>query len=55
MSVYIENGIWGATIAVPIARVLMEQYLADTVTRPDLVQYIKNLQLSYPAYDRKQQ
>ena len=52
ISVYIENGGFGATIAVPIASLIMEQYLNDTITRPQLVDYVKNMQIFYPHYDR---
>lgn len=54
VSVYIENGGFGATIAVPIARLLVEEYLKDTITRPELLEQVKNMQIAYPAYDRKQ-
>jgi penicillin-binding protein 2 len=53
ISVYIENGRFGATVAAPIASLLMEQYLTDTITRVDLVQHIKNMNINYPNYDRK--
>lgn len=36
IAVYVENAGFGATYAAPIASLLMEQYLKDTVTRPDL-------------------
>lgn len=52
ISVYIENGGFGAAIAVPIASLIMEQYLNDTITRPQLVDYVKNMQIFYPHYDR---
>lgn len=52
VSVYVENGGSGATIAVPIASLIMEQYLNDTITRPQLVDYVKNMQIRYPHYDR---
>jgi penicillin-binding protein 2 len=34
--VYVENSGFGGTWAAPIASLLMEQYLTDTITRPDL-------------------
>ena len=52
ISVYIENGGFGATIAVPIASLIMEKYLTDTITRPQMVEYVKNMQIYYPHYDR---
>ena len=41
ISVYVENG-----------SLLEEYYLTDTVKRPQLVEYIKNMKIYYPAYDR---
>jgi penicillin-binding protein 2 len=49
--VYIENAGFGATAAVPVGSLLMEQYLTDTVKRPWLVDYVKGLKISYPNYD----
>ena len=34
ISVYVENGYWGSRWAAPIAGLMIEQYLADTITRP---------------------
>ena len=51
--VYVEHGVWGSTAAVPIASLIEEKYLTDTITRPWLVEYVKNLKLDYyKAYDR---
>lgn len=50
VSVYIENGGFGATVAVPIASLIVEQYLTDTVKRHDLVEYVKGQQIAYPHY-----
>lgn len=52
ISVYIENGRFGATIASPIASLITELYLTDTIKRPALVDYVKNMQINYPNYDR---
>ncbi|WP_308660295.1 penicillin-binding transpeptidase domain-containing protein [uncultured Alistipes sp.] len=52
ISVYVENGGFGASAALPIASLLEEYYLTDTVKRPQLVEYIKNMKIYYPAYDR---
>jgi penicillin-binding protein 2 len=49
--VYVENAGFGASTAVPIGSLLMEQYLTDTVKRPYLVNYIKEMKISYPNYD----
>ncbi len=53
ISVYVENGGFGASAALPIASLLEEYYLTDTIKRPWLVDYVKNLQIHYPIYDRK--
>ena len=34
LSVYVENGYWGSRWAAPIAGLLIEKYLRDTITRP---------------------
>ena len=53
IAVYVEHGVWGATAAVPIASLIEEMYLTDTITRPWLVDYVNNLKLDYyKAYDR---
>ncbi|MBK9174771.1 MAG: hypothetical protein IPM46_00230 [Flavobacteriales bacterium] len=38
MAVYVENSGFGGTWAAPIASLLIEQYLTDTITRPDVMQ-----------------
>lgn len=52
VSVYVENGRWGATVAAPIASLITELYLTDTVKRADLVEYVKNMQIAYPNYGK---
>ncbi|HOI48040.1 MAG TPA: hypothetical protein PK167_01965, partial [Prolixibacteraceae bacterium] len=32
LSVYVENGIWGSTYAAPIASLVIEKYLNDTIS-----------------------
>lgn len=34
ISVYVENGYWGSRWAAPIAGLMIEKYLRDTITRP---------------------
>ncbi len=51
VSVYIEHGRFGATAAAPIASLLVEKYLTDTISRPHLVQYLKNMKINYPMYN----
>jgi penicillin-binding protein 2 len=53
ISVYVENGGFGGTVAVPIASLIVEKYLTDTITRPHLVERVKNMKINYPAYDNK--
>ena len=53
ISVYVENGGFGATIALPIASLIEEMYLTDTITRPQMVEQVKNMKIYYPHYDRK--
>ena len=52
ISVYVENGGYGASAALPIASLLEEFYLTDTIRRPELFQRVKNMNIYYPSYDR---
>jgi penicillin-binding protein 2 len=54
IAVYIEHGGWGASAAVPIASLIEELYLTDTITRPKMVEEMLNLKLDYGYYDMKQ-
>lgn len=54
VSVYVENGGFGATIAAPIASLIVEQYLTGKIERQHLIDYVKNKQIAYPYYDRQQ-
>ena len=47
-SVYVEHGGFGASAALPIASLLEELYLTDTITRPEMIQQIKNLPYRLP-------
>ena len=49
---YVENGGFGASAALPIASLLEEYYLTDTVTRPWLVELVKQKTIYYPAYGK---
>ena len=53
IAVYVEHGGWGASMAVPIASLIEEKYLTDTICRPHLVEYVKKTKIAYPMYDRK--
>ena len=47
MAVYVENGGWGSTWAVPIASLMIEKFLTDTVTRERLENTIKQGIIEY--------
>lgn len=49
ISVYVEHGGFGASAALPIASLLEELYLTDTIKRPHLVEQVKNLPYYLPA------
>ncbi|MEG1607576.1 MAG: penicillin-binding protein 2 [Mucinivorans sp.] len=51
--VYVEHGRWGATAAAPIASLLTEQYLTDTITRTAMYENIKAMEINYPMYQEK--
>ena len=50
ISVSVENAGFGASAALPIASLLEEFYLTDTITRPELVERVKQMQIYYPSY-----
>ena len=45
IAVFIENGGYGATIAAPIATLMIEKYLKDKISRKDLWNSIRNISL----------
>ena len=45
IAVYVENSGFGGTWAAPIASLLMEQYLTDTITRPEVVKKMEEADL----------
>ena len=55
ISVYIEHGGFGSSIAVPIASLIEEMYLTDTIMRPEMIDQVKAFKPNYSSYDRKQQ
>jgi penicillin-binding protein 2 len=55
ISVYIEHGGFGSSIAVPIASLIEEMYLTDTIKRQDMIRQVKAFTPNYSSYDRKQQ
>ncbi len=54
ISVYVENGGFGASVALPIASLLEEYYLTDTIRRPELYKRMKELKLAHPDDHKKQ-
>jgi penicillin-binding protein 2 len=48
ISVYVEHGGFGASAALPIASLIEEMYLTDTITRPHMVEQVKNLPYYLP-------
>jgi penicillin-binding protein 2 len=46
VSVFIENGGFGATIAAPIATLMIEKYIKGTITRTDLLKKMNNTDLT---------
>ncbi len=51
ISVYVENGGFGATIALPIASLIEEYYLTGEIKRESLLQYVKERVIKYPVYE----
>ena len=45
IAVYVEKGGFGSTYAAPIARLMIEKYLSDTISRPWLEKYILDANL----------
>lgn len=52
IAVYVEHGRFGASAAAPIASLLAEKYLTDTVKRVDLVERMKQTTIAYPMYHK---
>ena len=51
--VFVEHGRFGASTAAPIASLMIEQYLTDTIKRPELFEAMKNKTIHYPRYDKQ--
>ncbi|MFI3331488.1 MAG: penicillin-binding protein 2 [Rikenellaceae bacterium] len=52
ISVYIENGRFGATVAAPIATLITELYLTGEIKREALLEYVKKMEIKYPYYEK---
>lgn len=53
ISVYVEHGGFGATVALPIASLMIEQYLNGKIEREELKEYIKSMIINYPQYEKR--
>lgn len=54
VSVYVENGGAGSTVAAPIASLIIEYYLrGGEISDPSRIDYVKNMNIKYPYYDRQ--
>ena len=54
ISVYVEHGGFGSSVALPIASLIEELYLTDTICRPELVERVKSTTINYYHYDKRQ-
>lgn len=54
ISVYVEHGGFGSAIAVPIASLIEELYLTDTIRRPAMLERVLNFKPNYARYDKMQ-
>lgn len=52
VSVYVENGVWGSRWAAPIAGLMIEKYLRDSISRPQLEEKMINGNLINPENER---
>ena len=54
IAVYVEHGGFGAKMAVPIASLIEEKYLTDTICRPELVELVKKAKIDYSKVYKQQ-
>ena len=54
ISVYVEHGGFGSEVAVPIASLIEELYLTDTIKRQEMLQKVLDYKINYGYYDAKQ-
>ena len=47
IAVYVEHGKWGASYAAPVASLMIEKYLTDTISRKWLEKYMLNKLIEY--------
>ena len=53
IAVYVEHAGFGSDMAVPIASLIEEKYLTDTIVRRDMLSYVKRTRIDYPMYRKK--
>ena len=53
IAVYVENGGWSNAFALPIATLMIEQYLNGEIGRTDLLKRIEEMVIEYPQYNDK--
>ena len=53
IAVYVENGGWSNAFALPIATLMIEQYLNGEIGRTDLLKRIEETIIEYPQYGDK--
>jgi len=53
IGIMVENGGWGASWAAPIASLMIEKYLTDSISRPDLEKRMKEGVIIPAAYSKK--
>lgn len=51
IAVYVEHGGWGNSYGLPIATLMIEQYLRGEIRRVDLLEKMENMSIEYPNYD----
>ena len=54
ISVYVEHGGFGSDVAVPIASLIEELYLTDTIKRQEMLDKVLDKKIDYGYYDAKQ-
>lgn len=55
IAAFVENSGWGGTYAAPIASLLIEKYLTDTITRPAMEEFILNADLMPKPTDKPEE
>ncbi len=53
VAAYIEHGGFGSSVAAPVASLMIEKYLTDSISRPKLVESVLKHKIEYPNYDNQ--